>query len=132
MSGRYTGVTLPSGGRLFALDYDEVFVVDLDDPSNFEIMEISPRDFVKGRPDVIGVASPERTTSSEIHTLKGMTLESSFDPTSDEVAVKYKVKDGEGELKFPILSGDWFSMSFSADGKYIVLAEPYTIAVYEV
>ena len=132
MSERYTGVTLPSAGRLFALDYDEVFAVDLMDLPSFEILDVPPNEFIEGRADIIGVAVSGRIVNPEIHTINGMTLESDFDPDSDAVTVKFKVENNEDELKFPILSGDWFSMSFSSDGKHIVLAEPYAIAVYEI
>ena len=55
-----------------------------------------------------------------------------FDPEKDFVTLNYEVAGRSGQIEFRTLSGDWFAASFSDDGKYLVLADPHDIALYEV
>ena len=54
-----------------------------------------------------------------------------FDPKSDFATVNCKVHGRSAQIKFRTLSGDWFAASLSDDGRHLVLAEPYDIALYE-
>src|SRR5215475_3423072 len=49
---------------------------------------------------------------------------------SDLVTVNCKVHGRSAQIKFQSLSGDWFAASLSDDGRHLVLAEPYDIALY--
>ena len=55
-----------------------------------------------------------------------------FDPRADVLRLQYIVDDTEGEIDFPLLSGDWFAASFSQEGKLLVLAEPYHLHLYHI
>ena len=48
------------------------------------------------------------------------------------VVVAYEAGESLGTVEFPTFSGDWFAASLSDDGKHLVLAEPYSIALYRV
>jgi hypothetical protein len=54
-----------------------------------------------------------------------------FDPKIDFVTVSYKSAGRSGQIEVRTFSGDWFVASLSDDGRYLVLAEPYDLAVYE-
>jgi len=125
-SERIRGITLPEDGHFFVCDYDEVFKVPLHDSANPEILDDDPYEFLDALPHSLGVYDHPL-----IHASGGNTIKYYFDGKMESVNVMYNVNGQEGGLEFRTFSGDWFAASFSKDGKFLVLAEPYDFEVYE-
>ncbi len=126
LSERVIGVTLPKDGRFLVCDYDEVFEIAISDPPQAQFIDVDP-ETVEQRPDFIG-----RARDNSIHRVGESRIRFNFDSTAQSVKVKYDCAGQRGSIEFKILSGDWFYASFSEDGRYLILAEPYGIELYAV
>jgi hypothetical protein len=126
-SERIIGFTIPRGGCFHVCDHDEVWLVQLGPPLVVEETDLEPYS-VAERDDFAGWGNESK--SSILH--HGNTeISYRFDPYREHVPVNCSTGVGSETIKFPIFSGDWFTASLSADGRYLVLAEPYRIEVYD-
>lgn len=129
---RFIGFTIPRGGRFAVADHDEVVVISLDGSFPPEISDTHPYKFVEDNPDFLGIVFEDLIESQPILSLGSTSISYQFDPKQDFVHVEYAVAGKRGALEFRAFSGDWFAASLSDDGKYLVLAEPYEVALYAV
>lgn len=125
-SERIRGLTLPDNGVIYVCDYDEVFKVAIGDETEAEILDDDPYEFLDSLPHALGVSKGEPILESN-----GNSISYKFNSINDFVTVHYNVNGQESSIEFRTLSGDWFAASFSPCGKYLVLAEPYGIELYE-
>ena len=121
---RIVGFSLPDDGKMFVCDHDEVYELDLS-ANVAKVTKLDPYEFMKNF-RMLGI-----TDEQPIKETKGNTISYDFRPTLNHVIVNLKIFDRSTTINFPIFSGDWFVGSFSRCGSYLVLAEPYEIAVYE-
>lgn len=128
-SERLIGFTIPRDGHFHVCDHDEVWVVEIGPPLKVEETDILPYNFASESNDFIGWGS-DRTHPILSHGDKAIGYD--FDPKKDDLTLRYSNGDETHEIEFATFSGDWFTASFSRDGRYIVLAEPYCIAIYDV
>ncbi len=126
-SERIRGVSLPKEGIFYVCDYDEVFKVVIGDLSEPEILDDDPYDFLDSLECSLGVSKHPPILESN-----GNCISYKFDSCADYVKVEYDISGSKGELEFRTLSGDWFAASFSKCGRYLMLAEPYCVELYEV
>jgi hypothetical protein len=131
-SDRIIGFTIPRGNSFYICDHDEVWSVDIGQPLRVAVTDNEPYKFVEQSKDFVGLVFSGLSANAPLHKVGESEITYAFDPKSDFVIVNYKVASQRGELKFRTTSGDWFAASFSDDGRYLVLAEPYDIAIYEV
>jgi hypothetical protein len=124
ISERIRGFTIPESGSMYVSDYDEIHKVTLSDPPTVEWIEGNPYEFEE-TPNYLGV-----TAGSPILNAGGFTLSYEFDPKADVQDVVVTSPTQTETISFRTLSGDWFVATFSADAKYLVVAEPYVIEVY--
>jgi hypothetical protein len=127
---RFIGFTIPRHGRFYVCDHDEVVQVTLDGQISAEAVDEHPYKFVEGNPDFLGLVFEGLLKNEPILRVGSATISYVFDPTDDFVSVKYEVAGLRGVLEFRTFSGDWFVASLSEDGRYLVLAEPYEVALY--
>lgn len=144
ISERIRGVTLPDNGVMYVADYDEVFRISLNNQITVETLDDNPYEFLDSQKHYLGVGNHVPILKSngnkisynfwppaEFGTLKHK-LMSTFGLNKDFIKIKYFISNKSGALKFRLLSGDWFSASFSECGNYLVIAEPYTFEVYKI
>ena len=129
---RFIGFTIPRDGRFAVADHDEVVIITLDGSTPPEISDTHPYKFVEGNPDFLGIVFDDLLENRPILSVGSMTISYQFDPKQDFVRLEYEVASEHGALEFRTFSGDWFAASLSEDGKHLVLAEPYEVALYEV
>ena len=127
-SERIIGFTVPKAGQFFLCDHDEVWTVEIATDVVASETDHSPYDLAKQRPDFVGWGE----NKNEVRRAGATEIEYDFNPKSDFVLVRYRTGADSGEIKFPTFSGDWFAASLSEDGKHLVLAEPYGVAVFAV
>ncbi len=129
---RFIGFTIPRGGRFAVADHDEVVVISLDGSALPEISDTHPYKFVEDNRDFLGIVFDDLLKNKPILSVGSTTIWYQFDPEEDFVRLEYEVAGERGALEFRTFSGDWFAASLSEDGKHLVLAEPYEVALYEV
>lgn len=127
---RFIGFTIPREGRFYVCDHDEVVRVDLDGQMSGEAIDEHPYKFVENNPDFLGIVFDGLLANEPILRVGSTTISYIFDPADDFVSVTYEVAGERGALPFRTFSGDWFVASLSEDGRYLVLAEPYEVALY--
>jgi len=125
-SERLIGFTAPARGRFFVCDHDEVWMVDLKDKAELVEIDDAPYKFVEGRSDFVGWGLNDK----EVKEVGDTGIQYEFHPSRDFVVVHYWIGAKSGEINFRISSGDWFAASLSDDGKFLVLAEPYALAIF--
>ena len=125
-SERIRGLTLPDNGFIYVCDYDEVFKVTIGNDSEAEILDDDPYEFLGSLSHALGVTEGEPILESN-----GNSISYKFNSINDFVTVHCNINGQESNIEFRTLSGDWFAASFSHCGKYLVLAEPYDIELYE-
>ncbi|MCP1626333.1 hypothetical protein [Pseudomonas nitroreducens] len=125
ISVRFRGFTLPVAGEFLICDYDEVLRVSLSEPASVEVTDENPNDFELKRTDWFGVSLREPIAQAGSYELSYV-----FVPEDDFQKVTIKSASGSETLSFRTFSGDWFVASFSADAKYLILAEPYLLEIY--
>jgi len=129
-SDRIIGFTIPRAGVFYVCDHDEVWRVAIGAKPSVEVTDHPPYKFVEGRTDFLGLVFKGLSANDPLLHVGQNEIAYDFDPKKDFVAVNYKVAGRSGRIEFPTLSGDWFAASFSDDGRYLVLAEPYDVALY--
>ena len=130
-SDRIIGFTIPKHGTFYICDHDEVWKVAIGTTLGVEVTDHSPYEFVDGNTDFLGLVFKGLTANAPLLHVGENEIAYDFNPKSNFVTVNYKVGGRSGEVEFRTLSGDWFAASLSDDGRYLVLAEPYDIALYE-
>ncbi|RDH44446.1 hypothetical protein [Zooshikella ganghwensis] len=126
-SERIRGISLPENGFLYVCDYDEVFKVIIGDESEAEILDDDPYEFMDSLPHSLGISG-----GKPLLEINGNKISYDFKSSNDSVSVNCNIAGVESIIEFSTFSGDWFAASFSPCGKYIVLAEPYDVELYEV
>jgi len=129
---RFIGFTIPRLGKFSVADHDEVITITLDGSTSANVSDEHPYKFVEGNPDFLGIVFEDLLENKPILSVGSTAISYKFDPKQDFVHVEYDVAGKRGALEFRIFSGDWFVASLSEDGKHLVLAEPYQVALYEV
>ncbi len=131
-SDRIVGFTIPKAGTFYICDHDEVWRAEIEPNPTIQVTDHSPYKFIEGRADFLGLVFEGLRDNSPL--LRGGETEIGFDfdPKKDFATVKYSVGRQTGQIEFRTMSGDWFAASLSDDGYYLVLADPYELAVYSV
>jgi hypothetical protein len=131
-SDRIVGFTIPTAGTFYVCDHDGVWKVKLEATPITELTNETPYEFVERRADFLGLVFEGLNANDPIVRVRQNQIAYDFDPEKDFVTLNYEVAGRSGQIEFRTLSGDWFAASFSDDGKYLVLADPHDIALYEV
>ena len=127
---RFIGFTIPRHGSFYVCDHDEVVRVTLDGQISAEAHDEHPYKFVESNANFVGLVFEGFPKNSPILRVGSTIISYDFKPTDDFVCVNYEHAGQRGVLKFGTFSGDWFVGSLSEDGQYLVLAEPYEVALY--
>lgn len=130
-SERMIGITIPENNIFYVLNHDEVLRVNIDITLDFILTDDDPYEFKENNSSFIGVTSPCHKPNDPILSVGDRNVSFKFKPTEEFVRVRCEVSDEIEDIDFPILSGDWFCATLSIDGRYLVLAEPYELAVYD-
>jgi hypothetical protein len=130
-SDRIIGFTIPRGGLFCICDHDEVWKVSIGTTLGIEATDRSPYAFVETNTDFLGLVLDGLAANVPLLRAGGSAVAHDFDPKSDFVTVDCNVDGRSEQIEFRIQSGEWFAASLSDDGRHLVLAEPYDIAVYE-
>ncbi len=115
----------------YICDHDEVWAVAIEATPRVELIDNAPYKFVENRTDFLGLAFDGLATNDPVMRVGQNEISYDFDPKEDFVTIKYKTVSQHGQIEFRTPSGDWFAASLSDDGRHLVLAEPYDIALYE-
>ncbi|MBS0384142.1 MAG: hypothetical protein JSS00_02195 [Proteobacteria bacterium] len=129
-SDRMVGFTIPAGGAFYICDHDEVWRATIVPNPTIQATECAPYKFIEGRTDFLGLVFKGLPKNSPLFRVGKNEIAFNFDPKSDIATVNYSVGGQTGQIEFRTLSGDWFAASFSDDGRFLVLADPYDLAVY--
>ena len=129
-SDRIIGFTIPKAESFYMCDHDEVWRVSIGAAPSLEVTEHESYEFVAGRTDFLGLVFKGFSKNAPLLRVGQNEIAYDFNPKKDFVAVNYKITGRSGRIDFRILSGDWFAASFSDDGRYLVIAEPYGIELY--
>ena len=130
-SDRIIGFTIPRGGVFYVCDHDEVTQVQIAEVPVTDVMDQHPYDLAEKNRDFVGLLFTGFPLNAPLKQAGGSSIEYDFNPKRDYVKVKCNVSGQTGEISFRTLSGDWFCASLSDDGHYLVLAEPYELALYQ-
>lgn len=129
---RFIGFTIPRNGKFSVCDHDEVVWITIDGSASPELSDEHPYKFVENNPDFLGIVFEDLPKHGPVLSAGSTTISYKFDPEQEFVRVKYEIAGKHGELEFRTFSGDWFVGSLSEDGRHLVLAEPYEVALYEI
>ena len=131
-SDRIVGFTIPKAGTFYICDHDEVWRATIGPTPAVQVTDHSPYKFIEGRADFLGLVFEGFSKNSPLLRVGQNEIAIDFDPKKDFATVNYSAAGRTGQIEFRALSGDWFAASFSDDGQYLVLADPYDLAVYAV
>lgn len=129
---RLIGFTIPVGGKFYVADHDEVWLVSIGQEIKAEVTDRAPYEFVGERSDFLGLVFEGLAANPPTLRVGETEVSYIFDPTKDFVTVEYDVRGRHGKIEFRTFSGDWFAASLSGSGEHLVLADPYSIELYEV
>lgn len=127
-SERIIGITIPENQAFYVLNHDEILKVEISDTLEFKLTDMDPYKFIEESNSFIGI---EVSDTGPILSVGDKAVSYSFAPADDYVKVTCNISEKIETITFPILSGDWFFATLSKDGRYLVLAEPYELAVYD-
>lgn len=125
ISERIRGFTLPVDGKMNIFDYDEVFELSLGNLVTIEITLENPYDFEARTTDYFGVSDRE-----PIRNAGSTQVSYDFDPKASSVRVTVGSTQNTEHIDFRTFSGDWFVATLTANGEFLVLAEPYLLEIY--
>jgi hypothetical protein len=131
VSERIIGFTIAKAAEFYICDHDEVWKVAIGATPSIEETDYRPYEFVEQRTDFLGLVFDGLTANDPLLRVGANEIAYNFDPNNDFVTVSYKITGRSGQIEFRTFSGDWFVASLSDDGRYLALAEPYHLAVYE-
>ena len=95
-----------------------------------ELTDYAPYDFIATNRDFLGLVMHGLSANTPILAVGQSRVSYDFNPKDDAVAVRLETAAGEEDISFRTFSGDWFAASLSDDGRHLILAEPYDLAVY--
>ncbi|MDW3712139.1 MULTISPECIES: hypothetical protein [Pseudomonas] len=124
---RIRGFTRIVDGVFHIVNYDEVIRVTLGEPPSAQDTDDDPYAFEDDHhEDFYGV------TDKRPHLANG-THEVSYDfmPSQNETTVTVRAPSGTHDIVFPTRSGDWFVATLEDEGRYLVIAEPWSLRLYE-
>lgn len=124
-SDRILGFTVPRNGVFQICDHDEVWRVVIGASAEADVTDDAPYEFSQQSPDFI----PEGSNRPLLQAGQAR-LDYKFKRGDDFATVRYSSPITSGEIKFRTFSGDWFVASLSDDGRHLILAEPYDLAIY--
>lgn len=127
-SERVIGFTIPRDGVFHVCDHDEVWSVRIGPPASVEVTDYAPYEFANDNADFVGWG---QRNGRELKKAGSTEISYDFDPLQDFQTVECKIAGRVERRKFRTFSGDWFSASLSTDGRFLVLAEPYRIELYD-
>jgi hypothetical protein len=131
-SDRIVGFTIPKAGTFYICDHDEVWSATIGATPSVQLTDHSPHKFIEGRADFLGLVFEGFAKNAPLLCVGQNKIAFDFDPKRDFVTVNYSTGGRSGQVEFRTLSGDWFAASLSDDGRHLVLADPYDLAVYAV
>jgi hypothetical protein len=131
-SDRIVGFTIPKAGKFYICDHDEVWRATIAPTLAVQMTDHQPYKFVEGRTDFLGLVFEGFPRNPPLLRVGQNEIAFDFDPKKDFATVNYSVAGRSGQIEFRTLSGDWFAASFSDDGRHLILADPYDLALYAV
>lgn len=131
-SDRLIGFTIPNAGTFYICDHDDVWCATLGASPTILLTDHRPYSFVKGRSDFLGIVFQGQTRNHPLLRVGQNEISFDFNPKRDFATIRYSIAGLEGQIAFRTLSGDWFTASLSDDGQYLILADPYDLAIYAV
>jgi hypothetical protein len=131
ISERYIGFTIPKNGTFYICDHDAVWLITLAPEPIVDETDLDPYKFVESRTDFLGLVFEGLKENPPLLRVGENAIAYDFDPKSDKVTIQYVVAGRSGEIEFSIWSQYWFSASFSDDARYLILAEPDSLEIYE-
>ena len=129
LAERLLGVTIIQNDLMHACSYDGQHTIRLTPEVSIETTEELAEDYesLASLGTVLGVMGGYPILDD------GKTkISYKFEPSSDFQEVIVERKEEKELIRFRTDSGDWFYATLSEDGSYIVLAEPYSIAIYKI
>lgn len=127
-SERIIGFTIPREGLFHVCDHDEVWEIRIGPPPSVEITDHASYEFANAHADFVGWG---QENGRELKKVGSTEIDYEFDPPQDFQHIECRIAGQVERLKFRTFSGDWFSASLSADGRFLVLAEPYRLELYD-
>lgn len=131
-SDRIVGFTIPKARTFFVCDHDEVWRAAIEPDPLMQVTDHAPYKFIEDRTDFLGLVFEGLPQNRPLLRARQSEIFYEFNPKQEFVTVDYVVAGRAGKIEFPTFSGDWFAASLSDDGRHLVLAEPYDLAVYAV
>jgi len=129
LAERLLGVTIIQNDLMYACSYDGQHTIQLAPKVSIETTEELAEDYesLSSLGSVLGVMGGTPILDD------GETrLSYEFQPSSDFQEVTVERNEEKELIRFRTDSGDWFYATLSEDGAYVVLAEPYSIAIYKI
>ena len=123
---RLLGVTIPEDGVMYACSYEglhriafeESVCIDTDEALSEDYEALRARGSARGLFDGVPILADSRTKISY-----------TFDPSAETQRIELSHASRSEVITFATMSGDWFVVTLSKCGKYLVLAEPYALEV---
>ena len=131
-SDRIVGFTIPKAGSFYICAHDEVWCAAIEPNPTVQVTDHQPYEFIESRTDFLGPVFEGLRENSPLLRVGHNEIALDIDPKKGVATVRYSVAGRTGQIKFRTPSGDWFAASFSDDGRYLILEEPYELAVYAV
>ena len=131
-SERIIGFTIPRNGSFHICDHDNVWNITIGLSPTVEVTDHDPYKFAEQNTDFLGVVFEGLKPNEPLMQAGESHIGCDFDRKNDFVTVSYEVDGRAGQIEFRTFSGDWFSASLSDDGRHLILAGPYEIALYEI
>ena len=128
---RLIGFTIPDAGRFYICDHDRVWAGQIE-PAGFELTDFSSYDFVGQRSDFLGIVFEDLSANNPILSAGGAAISYRFNDGDAYATVECRVGGRSAEVRFETVSRAWFAASLSHDGRHLVMADPYSLEVYEV
>lgn len=129
---RVRGISIPQNNTFFILGYDEVYKATIRKKVRTKRTHFDSNEDLAMVDSFKELSFTNRDPNAPIVSNNNNRISYNFDPADDSVEVICNISGEIRKIDFPTFSGDWFCATFSEDGKYMVLAEPYKIAVYDV
>jgi len=126
------GFTIPRSGAFYLCDHDAVWKVKLGPKVTAELTDLAPYSFVEANDDFLGLVFEGLKENPPLKKVGAREISYDFKEGADAAHLRYLV-DGEerGQIQFSTFSSAWFVASFSDDGRFLILAEPYDLSIFE-
>ena len=129
IADRFLGVTIPNESTMYACSYDGIHKISFLPLVAVEINSERREDYdyLESLGETLGLDGGQPILQDQ-----NTKLDYTFRPKENSQIVKIIRSEKEEKIRFDTLSGDWFYATLSKCGKFILLADPYLIAVYEI